>query len=479
MKKSLLAASAAAILLLTLPLSACMGASAPNGEAGTAEVFTIPPITVPEEPDERTPTDLTTYTDDLNDLFAHSAPTPEENFTYEITENGAAVTGYVGGDTVVVIPDTIGGQTVTAIAKGAFADKTFIEAISVPDTVTVIEKGAFAGCKGLRSMRTPVVTCADAPYFGALFGAETFEANGYTVPAELTMLVVTDQMPPAGQEWDHPGLSIPEAAFYACRNLKVISLPSSLYEIGNFAFYNCSALAYADLASTRLKTVGLNAFTGCSALLSLALPDTAETLGFAMLEGCRSLESLTLPFVGGDRANAETAYLSYLFGASDYTFSEDYIPGSLISVTLLEGCGDIPANAFFACDAIREVRLPAGVTAIGRRAFYGCEHLVAMNLPDSVTEIGDDAFHGCVRLADFRGGANLATLGIQAFMDCVSLKTVTLPDTVTSLPNACFAGCVSLESLTADGVKSQGKQVFRHCARLGLPWVNPECVPSE
>jgi uncharacterized repeat protein (TIGR01451 family) len=165
--------------------------------------------------------------------------------------------------------------------------------------------------------------------------------------------------------------------------------------------------------------------------------------------------------------------------AGDTLYPLDYIPGSLISVTLLEGCGDIPANAFFACDAIREVRLPAGVTAIGRRAFYGCEHLVAMNLPDSVTEIGDDAFHGCVRLADFRGGANLATLGIQAFMDCVSLKTVTLPDTVTSLPNACFAGCVSLESLTADGVKSRGKQVFRHCARLGLPWVNPESVASE
>jgi hypothetical protein len=208
-----------------------------------------------------------------------------------------------------------------------------------------------------------------------------------------------------------------------------------------------------------------------------------------MLEGCGKLESLTLPFVGGCRVGyvppvgaetsaetakpEETTYLGYLFGAANYTHTKGYIPASLISVTLADGCGDIPANAFFECSPIREVNLPAGVTAIGRRAFYGCEGLAEMTLPDSVKTIGDDAFHGCLRLTAFEGGAGLTALGVQAFMDCVSLKTVTLPDGVTHLPNSAFAGGISLETLTAGGVKTQGKQVFRGCGKL-VGWNQPE-----
>ncbi len=482
MKKLPLAASVAALLLVTLPLSACFQSPADPTDTDTSEIVTIPPVTIPTEPDDRVPTDLAFYTNHLQSLFAEATASPAEDFTYETSEDGTiTITGYHGDasaetadgevadlDIVVIIPDTIDGKAVTAIAEGAFVDHAAIDAISIPDSVTSIGFGAFKGCKGLTSMRTPVYTCEDAPFFGALFGAETHDANGYTVPSTLTTLVLT------------AGESIPDCAFYACRNLKVVGLPAELTEMGDFAFYNCQSLAYIATAKTALRTVGQNAFTNCAALLTLDIPATAESLGFAMLEGCAALESLTLPFVGGSRTEADTAYLAYLFGAADYTFSAGFLPYSLMSVTLREGCGDIPANAFFECSTLRSVTLPEGVTAIGRRAFYGCEKLAEMTLPDSVKSIGDDGFHGCIRLTTFTGGANLTDLGVQTFMDCVSLKTVTLPDTVTHLPNAAFAGCTSLQSLTADGVQTQGKQVFRHCKGLvGTKWDNPSSVPAN
>ena len=486
MKKIPLAASLAALLLVTLPLSACFQSPSGTADTDTSEVVTIPPVTIPAEPDDRVPTDLAFYTNHLQILFAGATASPAEDFTYEISKDGTSVTitGYHGDaraestdadrtaeadvDIVVVIPDTIDGKAVTAIAEGAFADHAAIDAVSIPDSVTSIGKGAFKGCKNLTSMRTPVYTCEDAPFFGALFGASTYDANGYTVPSSLTTLVLA------------AGETIPDCAFYACRNLKVVGLPAELTEIGGFAFYSCQSLAYISTAKTALRTVGQNAFTNCAALLTLDIPATAESLGFAMLEGCGVLESLTLPFVGGSRTQADTAYLAYLFGAADYTFSAGFLPRSLMAVTLREGCGDIPANAFFECSTLRSITLPEGVTAIGRRAFYGCEKLAEMTLPDSVTSVGDDGFHGCIRLTAFSGGANLTDLGVQTFMDCVSLKTVTLPDTVTHLPNAAFAGCTSLENLTADGVKTQGKQVFRHCTKLvGTKWADAPCVPAN
>ena len=459
------AAAILCTLSLLLSMTACGGTGVSTATTSDEEIVTLPPLTVPDLTDDRTPTDTTPYADRLSSLFSDMTPAPASDFTYEITEGGVTVTGYTGGELVVLIPDTIEDKPVTAIAEKAFEGKGNLKAISVPDSVTSIGNGAFAGCKGLTSLRTPVYTCPDAPFFGALFGAASHEANGGSVPATLATLVLT------------AGETIPDYAFYACRGLEAVSLPAGLTEIGDFAFYACQALTYIPAAHTALTAVGDHAFTGCAALLSLELPATTRTMGKAMLEGCGKLESLTVSFPGGqadspsadgsaEDAEQSTAYLGYLFGASDYTFTAGYIPASLMTVTVTAGCTAIPPNAFFECASIREIRLPDGVTSIGRRAFYGCERLTAVTLPDSVTTLGDDAFHGCIRMRSFAGGRSLTALGVQTFMDCVSLETVTLPATLTHLPNSCFSGCRSLENLTADGVTSQGKQVFRHCDKL-------------
>ena len=455
----------AALLLLTLPLASCGGGK--SEPIDTEEPVTIPAITIPTEPDERAYTDLTPYAEQISLLFSTTPVASATDFTYEIGEAGVTLTGYTGSEVAVVIPDTVEDRPVVAIAAKAFAGQANLRAISVPDTVVSIGFGAFEGCKGLTSLRTPVYTCEDSPYFGALFGAKSHDAQGSAVPTGLSTLVLTRVE------------TIPDYAFYACYGLTALSLPETVQEIGGFAFYGCSGLAYIPLGDTALETVGEHAFAGCAKLLSLDLPHTVEHLGLGMLEGCGALESLTLPFVGGERGG-ETAYLGYLFGAADYTFTEGYLPGALISVELLPGCGDIPPNAFFGCGVLREVVIPDGVVSIGRRAFYGCEGLAEVILPDSVTTVGDDAYHGCLRLTSFTGGESLSHLGVQVFMDCVSLSTVTLPGTVTHLPNSCFAGCVSLASLTAEGVVTQGHQVFRNCEKLwGTEWRPYEAVPTE
>ncbi|MBP3666831.1 MAG: leucine-rich repeat domain-containing protein [Clostridia bacterium] len=464
-------------LALTLSMTACFGTPQVDtpDETESHEVVTLPPLTIPDPTDDRTFTDPTAYAERLDTLFADSAPIPASELTYQITEKDeVTVTGYTGGEIILVIPDTIEDKPVTAIGVGAFAGMGNLKAVSIPDSVTSIGVGAFKDCHSLSSLRTPVYTCADAPYFGALFGAASYETNGSFVPVSLTTLDLTQ------------GETIPDYAFYACRGLEVVSLPETLNGIGNFAFYGCESLAYIPADGTALTTVGERAFAGCHTLLSLTLPSTVQTMGMGMLEGCGKLESLTLPFVGGctydyplteeekealEKGDAihpaeATGYLGYLFGASAHTFTAGYLPVSLMTVTVLEGCESIPANAFFGCVSIREIRLPEGVIQIGRRAFYGCERLTEMTLPDSVTAVGDDAFNGCSRMKTFTGGAGLSELGVQTFMNCVSLVAVTLPDAVESLPNSCFSGCLSLETLTAEGVTSQGKQVFRHCDKL-------------
>ena len=449
-----LAALTAVSLLLTMVACSVRSNGTDSGSTAEEEAVTLPPVTIPDLTDDRVPTDVTDYAQRLDALFATSKPAAASDFAYENNDSGVTVLGYQGGETVLVIPDTLEGRPVTAIAESAFKGMTSLKAVSVPDTVTSIGKSAFEGCKNLTSLRTPVYTCEGAPYFGALFGATTHEANGGFVPVSLSTLVLTR------------GTAIPDYAFYACRGLEVVALPNETVEIGSFAFYGCEGLAYITTADTALTTVGEHAFSGCSYLLNMTLPGTVVSMGEGLLEGCGRLESLTIPFVGGESSAAETAYLGYLFGARHYTFTAGYLPASLVTVTVTEGCTAIPANAFFECASIREIHLPEGVTAIGRRAFYGCERLTAMTLPDSVVSMGDDAFHGCIRMQTFEGGAGLTDLGVQTFMGCLSLAAVTLPKTVTALPNSCFSGCLSLTTLTAEGVTAVGDKAFHQCDKL-------------
>lgn len=475
--------------MLALSLLACLTSCFTTPPAGppakdTHEAVTLPPVILPDLTDDRIVTDTAPYAETLETLFTANEPAPAADFTYDVMENGVRITGYTGGEVVLVIPDTVEDKSVVAIAEGAFKDMGNLKAVSVPDSVRVIGASAFEGCMSLTTLRTPVVTCPERPFFGALFGAENHEANGSFVPPALSTLVMT-----AGtSEGQNADGRLPAYAFYACRGLETVSLPATLTEIGDFAFYGCQSLAYIPLAHTVLTRVGARAFANGGALLGLSLPATVTYMGAGMLEGCGKLETLVIPFVGGctydyplteeEKEAIEvgdalhpaqsSAYLGYLFGASSHTFTAGYLPASLITVEVLEGCESIPANAFFECASVREFILPATVKTIGRRAFYGCEALSKMTVPAGVTAIGDDAFHGCIRLVevDFPTADGTVELGVQTFMDCRSLVTVTLPEEVEHLPNSCFSGCLSLKTLTAEGVKTRGKQVFRHCDQL-------------
>ena len=72
------------------------------------------------------------------------------DFTYEPGEPPflCTVTGYTGSGGDVVIPSTIEGLTVTAIANSAFLGESSITSITVPEYVTSIGEAAFESVRG-------------------------------------------------------------------------------------------------------------------------------------------------------------------------------------------------------------------------------------------------------------------------------------------------------------------------------------------
>ena len=95
--------------------------------------------------------------------------TPVSEFSYEEYEypcpvkseyapdwknTGVIITGYTGSASELVIPETIDGKYVIAIAAGAFKNKSF-ETLVLNKRIQKIEDGAFVGCSSLETIYYP------------------------------------------------------------------------------------------------------------------------------------------------------------------------------------------------------------------------------------------------------------------------------------------------------------------------------------
>ena len=238
-------------------------------------------------------------------------------------------------------------------------------------------------------------------------------------------------------------------------------------------FKNADAVTSLTLPST-LREIGSYAFNGCSSLTSVTIPDNVLSVGEGAFSGCSALETMTLPLIGYP--------LGYVFGRElfahasssrqPYGYDDDqsreyfdyYIPVSLSHVTVTGE--SIPAGAFSDCYFIESITITDGVTDIGEDAFIGCKGMTSVIIPDSVTKIGESAFNGCAFKISWGGRPQIKEIGSQAFYryDGTSL---TIPNSVTSIGDHAFAYCDSLTSITIpDSVTSIGDYAFRNCDSL-------------
>ena len=390
------------------------------------------------------------YKDKVGSAFGLNEVTDASCFEFEaVGENEVKITSYIGMESIVVIPDEIGGADVVAIGENAFAD-TAVRALYVPDSVTSIEKGAFANTSALVTLRIPFIgDGGENDHFGYIFGADSYEYHAVKVPVTLEVVIVGSAD------------SVAENAFAGCKTLCAVVLPDSVASIEKFAFFECARLVYIDMGGADAK-IGDYAFACCSSLFSVSF-EGAERVGFGALYACQSLYSLTLSFVG--ESVGENRFLGYIFGAESADYNDDFVPVSLREISLV-GCDEIPDRAFTSCAYIAKFTLGEGIESVGVRAFYGCRSLKSIDMPESLTMIGDDAFFGCDNLESVDFGAGVTSIGMQAFYGCRSLKSIAMPDKVTEIKSSTFALCESLSSATLGGVKLVGKDAFKGCTSL-------------
>ena len=184
--------------------------------------------------------------------------------------------------------------------------------------------------------------------------------------------------------------AIYDYAFHNCTGLTSVTIPDSVTSIEMGAFYYCTGLTSVTIPDS-VTSIGNQVFVGCSGLTTITV--AAENPVFHS-EGNCIIETASKTLIVGCKNSIIPADGSVTY-ISNHAFSGC---SGLTSVTIPDSVTYISNHAFSGCTGLTSVIIPDSVTYISNHAFLGCTGLTSVTIPDSVTSIGDSAFSGCTGL---------------------------------------------------------------------------------
>ena len=265
--------------------------------------------------------------------------------------------------------------------------------------------------------------------------------------------------------------SIGIKAFCSCIDLKKVFLTNSLIDIKKEAFSNCFDLEEINLP-INLKNIGEGCFHRCVSLKSMNIPSCVKEIKKRTFYGCRDLKNIGLS--SSIRCIGVSAFegcsslemvngLEYVSKILDSAFYECY---SLKKFKLSDCLREISARCFAFC-GIEKLELPVGVKEIKDEVFFACSNLKKINIQSNVEVIGNGTFYDCVNLEEINNLRNIKELGTQSFKNCKQLEKMDLPKQLKKMGEDVFEGCSNLKRIELPfGKKVIKSHEFSSC--LGL-----------
>lgn len=411
------------------------------------------------------------------DSSSEAAPISESVSEF-VVENGELIK-YNGSGGEVLIPETVDGETITAIGRSTFENNQTITGVTAPESVTKIGKYAFADCTALVSVELRGAIEMDSFVFdndtaleSVSFGEGTKVIRSVTfsdcsslkklvLPMSLEEVNSANGWSQASKDfevWSYAG-SYAEYYFSTVMPRVFHSFNETASENGFTVSEDGILCSYGGsetdivipetAAGIKVRGIGTGTFIGNNSLSSVYIPDGVTQLNSGAFEDCTALKNVRLP------SDLEILPRQIFKGCA-----------AIESIELPENISDIGEGAFEGCVSLKGIELPPSLTEINKRLFYGCEKLGYAEI-GNVSSIGAMTFDGCKAITEFCVPDTVVSLGSGCFSGCEGLTKITIPESVTSIGSSCFESCKSLEEIELNAkITDVTYQMFDGCVSL-------------
>ena len=281
---------------------------------------------------------------------------------------------------------------ILSIGRYAFSGCKNLKKISIPVSVEIIGLAAFSG-SGIESIHLPanLKTISTAAFSGCT------NLKSVEFPAGLTKIenMAFEKSGLIRMELPDTVTTMGSGVFSECPNLEFVKLPRNLEVIEMSMFKKCAKLQ-SVVFPENVKVIGRLAFMWCDELQNFTLPESVETIGLQAFIDCESFTEVTIPAnvtIIEQNSFSGCGKLRAIYVAEGNQAYQS-VDGVLMTKdgTMVHTCPGAKEGTFV---------IPNGVTTIASLAFFDCQNLKRLVIPATLTTINERGFDFCDNLLSF------------------------------------------------------------------------------